>query len=69
MAKRKSKEYSALRLATICLTTFMLPFGTFVGYEFGSGHVTVALIALGAQTVITFLQAHIWWRTFEMGRS
>lgn len=68
MAK-KQKEYNKLRLATICLTTMMLPFGTFVGYEFGAKHTTAALIALAAETVITFFQAHIWWLTFEKGNS
>jgi len=65
---KKQKEYNTLRLTTICLTTLMLPFGTYVGFQFGAGHTMTALIALSIQTVITFVQAHIWWLTFEKGR-
>jgi uncharacterized membrane protein len=65
MAKTKTKNYQFLRFITICLTTVMLPFGTFVGYEFGSGHTRAALIALAVQTAITFLQSYIWWKTME----
>jgi hypothetical protein len=47
------------------LTSFMLPLGTFVGYEFGSGHTRIALLALIGQTALTFIQSYIWWITLE----
>lgn len=62
---KKNKEYSSLRLITITLTALMLPFGTFVGFQFGSRNYRLALIALAIQTIITFIQAHIWWLTLE----
>ena len=58
--EKKQKEYNKLRLATICLTTLMLPFGTFVGFEFGAKHTRIAFIALCIQTAVTFIQAHLW---------
>jgi hypothetical protein len=58
-------SYRKLRFITICLTTVQLPFGTFVGFEFGSGHLQLGLIALAIQTVVTFTQAHLWWRTMD----
>jgi len=64
MSKNKN-EYRVLRLTTVCLATIMLPFGTFVGFQFGSGNYRLALLALAAQTVITLVQAHIWWLTLE----
>lgn len=59
------KTYKTSKAITIFLTAIMLPFGTFVGYQFGKGNVAIALIALTAQTLITALQAHIWWLTLE----
>ena len=43
----------------------MLPMGTFVGYEFGAKQIKIALFALAGQTVLTFIQSYIWWRTLE----
>ncbi len=64
MAK-KTNNYKYFRMLTVCLTTLMLPFGTFVGFQFGAGRLKAGLIALGIQTGLTLLQAHIWWLTFE----
>gem|GEM_PF-4846104 len=47
------------------MTTIMLPFGTFVGYEFGAGHTKAALVALAIQTALTATQSYIWWLTLE----
>jgi len=47
----------------------MLPFGTFVGYEFGAGHTKTALVALAIQTALTLMQSTIWWYTIEKVRS
>jgi hypothetical protein len=63
--KNKKAQYIHERWATIALTTVSVPFGTFVGYEFGAGHTKTALLALGIQTVIVFLQAYIWWLAIE----
>lgn len=54
-----------MRLVTVTLTTLMLPFGTFVGYEFGSGHLQTALTALAGQCTLTFIQSYIWWITLD----
>jgi hypothetical protein len=64
MSKNK-KKYHSLRLLTMVLTSFMLPLGTFVGYEFGSGHTRIALLALIGQTALTFIHSYIWWITLE----
>ena len=59
------KRYRSFRLLTITLTALMLPMGTFVGYEFGAKQIRIALFALAGQTVLTFIQSYIWWRTLE----
>jgi hypothetical protein len=64
MSKQKSK-YIKERSLTILLTSIMLPFGTFVGYEFGAGHTKTALIALGIQTALTVIHSTVWWFTME----
>lgn len=64
MSKNK-KHFHFLRLVTIIMTTIMLPFGTFVGYEFGAGHTKAALVALAIQTALTATQSYIWWLTLE----
>ena len=67
--KQKMQEYSSLRITTILLTTIMLPFGTFVGFEFGAKHTKVALISLAVETLLTLIQSHIWWRTLERAKA
>jgi uncharacterized membrane protein len=64
VAKNK-KRYHFLRFVTICMTSLMLPFGTFVGYEFGAGHTRLALSALAVQIGLTAAQSYIWWLTLE----
>ncbi len=61
----RKQKYQRLRWVTVFLTSFMLPLGTFVGYQFGAGNTGLALISLGFQTALTILQAHIWWLTME----
>lgn len=63
--KKIKKKYYLERSLTIALTAIMLPFGTFVGYEFGAGKTKVALIALAIQTILTVFQSTIWWYTME----
>lgn len=64
MTKNK-KRYHVLRFVTIVLTTFQLPLGTFVGYQFGAGHTRFAIIALLFQCGFTFIQSYVWWLTLE----
>jgi hypothetical protein len=63
--KKTKKLYLRERSLTIVLTTILLPFGTFVGYEFGAGHTKTALMALAIQTVLTLIQSTVWWFTLE----
>lgn len=63
--KKNKKIYHALRFATMTLTTLMVPLGTYVGFQFGAGNYQFALIMLGAQCAITFVQTYIWWVTLE----
>lgn len=58
-------RYKNLRRITISMTALMLPIGTYVGFQLGSGNTKTALIALGIQTLLTFAQAHLWWLTLE----
>ena len=69
MSRNKKNKYHLERTVTILLTTLMLPFGTFVGYEFGAGHTKTALVALAIQTALTLMQSTIWWYTIEKVRS
>jgi hypothetical protein len=64
MTKNK-KKYRSLKLLTIFLTSIMLPFGTFVGFQFGAGHTETALVALVCQTALTAFQSYVWWLTLE----
>ena len=66
---RKQQEYNVLRLTTILLTTIMLPFGTFVGFQFGAKHTKIALIGLAVETLLTLVQSHIWWLTLEQAKA
>jgi len=66
--KKTKKLYLRERALTILLTTIMLPFGTFVGYEFGAGNTRTALIALAFQTGLTMIQSTVWWFTIEKVR-
>ena len=59
-------EYKILKIITILLTTIMLPFGTYVGYQFGVGNIQLALIFLSIQTITTFLQAYFYWLMLEI---
>jgi hypothetical protein len=69
MAKTKrSKQYSLLRMTTVLMTAFMLPVGTFVGFQFGKGNYSLAVSSLFIQMFLTLLQAHIWWLTLEKSR-
>jgi hypothetical protein len=67
--KETNKLYLSQRGLTILLTTVMLPFGTFVGFEFGAGHTRTALIALSVQTGLTLIQSTVWWFTIEKIRA
>ena len=60
-----NNRYRALRMITIMFTTVQLPFGTFVGFEFGSGHVQTGILALIGQTIVTFTQATLFWKTMD----
>ncbi len=63
--KKNRKKYHALRFLTMTLTTLMLPLGTFVGFQFGAGHIQLALMMLGFQCLLTFVQSYVWWITLE----
>ena len=65
---KQRKKFLRERTVTIILTTLTIPFGTFVGYEFGAGNTNIALIALGIQTALVFAQSTMWWFTIEKMR-
>jgi len=63
---KNQKHYHFLRFITICMTTIMLPLGTFVGYQFGAGNTAFAVKALAVQCALTAIQAYVWWLTLEL---
>lgn len=65
---KQNHKYRLLKGITIFLGGLMVPWGTYVGYQLGTGNTQTALIALGAQTVMAFTQTWFWWKTFDTSK-
>ena len=42
-----------------------IPMGTFIGFEFGKGNYSLAIMGIVAQTIYVFFQGWFWWKTME----
>ena len=60
------RNYHFLKWATILLGAASIPWGTFIGFQFGVGNYPVAFLALGIEVGLYVVDSFIWWRCYEL---
>ena len=63
--RNKTTNYSLYKFITILMGSLTIPMGTFIGFEFGKGNYSLAIMGIVAQTIYVFFQGWFWWKTME----
>ena len=58
-------KYALLKGITVALGAFSIPWNTFVGFSFGAGHYTIAVVGLCLQTLVALVDGYIWFWVLE----
>ena len=58
-------KYAILKGTTICLGALSIPLSTFIGFCFGEGRYSIALVALCVQVAISVTDGYIWFWVLE----
>jgi hypothetical protein len=58
-------KYKLLKATTIVVGALSIPWGTFIGYCFGEGRYSVALVALCLQVAVSLVDGYIWFWVLE----
>ena len=58
-------KYRLLKATTIVIGALSIPWGTFIGFCFGEGRYSIALVALCLQVLISLADGYIWFWVLE----
>jgi len=58
-------KYAVLKATTIALGALSIPWSTYVGFCFGEGRYSTAVVALCVQTVVSLIDGYIWFWVLE----
>jgi hypothetical protein len=58
-------KYKLLKATTIVIGALSIPWGTFIGFCFGEGRYSIALVALCIQVLISLADGYIWFWVLE----
>jgi hypothetical protein len=58
-------KYALLKGITVALGALSIPWSTFVGFSFGVGHYSIAVVGLCIQTVVALVDGYIWFWVLE----
>lgn len=58
-------KYKILKATTILIGALSIPWGTFIGFCFGEGRYTTALVALCVQVAVSVTDGFIWFWVLE----
>jgi hypothetical protein len=58
-------KYKLLKATTIVVGALSIPWGTFIGYCFGEGRYSTALVALCLQVAVSLVDGYIWFWVLE----
>ena len=58
-------KYKLLKATTIVIGALNIPWGTFIGFSFGAGHITTGLVGLCLQVVVSLTDGFIWFWVLE----
>ncbi len=58
-------KYAILKAVTIAVGALSIPWGTFIGFCFGEGRYSIAVVALCLQTVVSLADGYIWFWVLE----
>lgn len=58
-------KYKLLKATTIMIGALSIPWGTFIGFCFGEGRYSIALVALCLQVMISLADGYIWFWVLE----
>jgi hypothetical protein len=58
-------KYKLLKATTIMIGALSIPWGTFIGFCFGEGRYSIALVALCLQVVVSLVDGFIWFWVLE----
>ena len=58
-------KYALLKGITVALGALSIPWSTFVGFSFGAGHYSIAVVGLCIQTVVALVDGYIWFWVLE----
>ena len=58
-------KYKLLKTTTITIGALSIPWSTFIGFCFGEGRYTTALVALCVQVVVSVTDGYVWFWVLE----
>jgi hypothetical protein len=58
-------KYKLLKATTILIGALSIPWGTFIGFCFGEGRYSIALVALCLQVMVSLADGYIWFWVLE----
>jgi len=58
-------KYKMLKAMTIVIGALSIPWGTFIGFCFGEGRYSIALVALCVQVAVSLVDGYIWFWVME----
>jgi hypothetical protein len=58
-------KYRILKATTIVIGALSIPWGTFIGFCFGEGRYSIALVALCVQVAVSLTDGYIWFWVLE----
>ena len=58
-------KYKMLKAMTIVIGALSIPWGTFIGFCFGEGRYSIALVALSVQVAVSLVDGYIWFWVME----
>jgi hypothetical protein len=58
-------KYKLLKATTIMIGALSIPWGTFIGFCFGEGRYSIALVALCLQVMVSLADGYIWFWVLE----
>ncbi|MBI4285919.1 MAG: hypothetical protein HY670_08510 [Chloroflexi bacterium] len=62
-------KYRILKATTITIGALSIPWGTFIGFCFGEGRYSTALVALSVQVAVSVADGFIWFWVLENMRA
>ncbi len=58
-------KYKLLKATTITIGALSIPWGTFIGFCFGEGRYSTAVVALCLQVAVSLTDGYVWFWVLE----